>query len=43
LIIIIIIIRLCLSRSAAAYSDQTFPWVICRSVCLSSAFLKMAS
>ena len=26
------IIRSRLSRSAAAYSDQTFPWTICRSV-----------
>ena len=28
------------SRSAAAYSHQTFPWTICRSVCLSSALWK---
>ena len=27
-----IIIRPRRSRSAAAYSDQTFPWTICRSV-----------
>ena len=27
-----VIIRLRRSRSAAAYSDQTFPWTICRSV-----------
>ena len=28
----VVIIRPCRSRSAAAYSDQTFPWTICRSV-----------
>ena len=47
-IIIIIIIRSRRSRSAAAYSRQTFPWTICRSlrtytcssVCLSSAMWK---
>ena len=33
--IIIIIIRPRRSRSAAAYSRQTFPWTICRSVRLS--------
>ena len=31
-IIIIIIIRQHCSHSAAAYSRQTFPWTICRSV-----------
>ena len=30
-----VIIRPRRSRSAAAYSRQTFPWTICRSVCLS--------
>ena len=30
--IVIIIIRPHRSHSAAAYSDQTFPWTICRSV-----------
>ena len=29
---LLVIIRPCRSRSAAAYSDQTFPWTICRSV-----------
>ena len=33
--VIIIIIRPRRSRSAAAYSHQTFPWTICRSVCRS--------
>ena len=41
---IIIIIRLRRCRSAEAYSRQTFPWTICRSVrlsiCLSSALWK---
>ena len=30
------------SRGAAAYSDQTYPWTICRSVGLSSALWKTA-
>ena len=34
------IFRPCRSRSAAAYSHQTFPWTICRSVCKSSALWK---
>ena len=32
---LVIIIKPRRSRSAAAYSHQTFPWTICRSVCLS--------
>ena len=34
------IFRLCCCRNAAAYSDQTFPWMICRSVGVSSALWK---
>jgi len=29
-----------LVRGRVGYSDQTFPWTICRSDCLSSALLK---
>ena len=41
-IIIIIIIRPHRSRSAAAYSRQTFPWTICRSVVRESVGLSSA-
>jgi len=32
LVVVILLGRVTLVRGAAAYSDQTFPWTICRSV-----------
>ena len=36
-VVVVVVVRPRRSRSAAAYSRQTFSWTICRSVCLFSA------